>query len=348
MDHGRHDNETASGGPGTRAASNAPGRRARASGRRAELGAFLRARRARLHPADVGLPEGDPALRRTPGLRREEIAELSGVGVTWYTYLEQGRDISASAQVIDALARALLLDPDEHRHLRALAGLAPPDTPETPSGEADRPRDRLRRLVDAAAPNAASVYDARFDYLAWNTPYTLLRHDPLTLPPGRRNLLWMMFTDAGNRARMVRWEPAARALISQFRAAMGHRQGDPAFTALVAELSEASPEFREWWADYPVRRFRPATVAIDHPEIGRLDLEMFQLRPAEHPDLLLVLQVPADEDGRRRVTALLDGRSAPDGAPDGASGGDPGGAPDGSASQGGLPARRPGNRSHPG
>ncbi|MEV1202103.1 helix-turn-helix transcriptional regulator [Microbispora rosea] len=340
-DHGRHDNETASGGPGTRAASHGPGRRARASSRRAELGAFLRARRARLRPADVGLPEGDPALRRTPGLRREEIAELSGVGVTWYTYLEQGRDISASAQVIDALARALLLDPDEHRHLRDLAGLAPPDTP---SGEGE-PRDRLRRLVDAAAPNAASVYDARLDYLAWNTPYALLRHDPLTLPPGRRNLLWMMFTDAGNRARMVHWEPAARALISQFRAAMGHRQGDPAFTTLVTELSEVSPEFREWWADYPVRRFRPATVAIDHPEIGRVDLEMFQLRPAEHPDLLLVLQVPAGEDGRRRVSALLDGQGDP-GAP---KGGTPrGGAPETGVSSGGLPARRPGNRPHPG
>ncbi|WP_063754684.1 helix-turn-helix transcriptional regulator [Microbispora rosea] len=341
-DHGRHDNETASGGPGTRAASHGPGRRARASSRRAELGAFLRARRARLRPADVGLPEGDPALRRTPGLRREEIAELSGVGVTWYTYLEQGRDISASAQVIDALARALLLDPDEHRHLRDLAGLAPPDTP---SGEGE-PRDRLRRLVDAAAPNAASVYDARLDYLAWNTPYALLRHDPLTLPPGRRNLLWMMFTDAGNRARMVHWEPAARALISQFRAAMGHRQGDPAFTTLVTELSEVSPEFREWWADYPVRRFRPATVAIDHPEIGRVDLEMFQLRPAEHPDLLLVLQVPAGEDGRRRVSALLDGQGDPGGAPEG---GTPrGGAPETGVSSGGLPARRPGNRPHPG
>ncbi len=313
-DHGRHDNEAASGGPGTRAASHGPDRRSRTSSRRAELGAFLRARRARLRPSDVGLPEGDPALRRTPGLRREEIAELSGVGVTWYTYLEQGRDISASAQVIDALARALLLDPDEHRHLRHLAGLAPPDTP---SGEGERPRDRLRRLVDAAAPNAACVYDARFDYLAWNTPYTLLRHDPLTLPPDRRNLLWMMFTDPGNRARMVHWERAARALISQFRAAMGHRQGDPAFTALVTALSEVSPEFREWWADYPVRRFRPATVAIDHPEIGRLDLEMFQLRPAEHPDLLLVLQVPANEDGRRRVSALLDGRRGPSSTPEG-------------------------------
>ncbi|MBB2745539.1 UNVERIFIED_ORG: transcriptional regulator with XRE-family HTH domain [Microbispora rosea subsp. rosea] len=342
-DHGRHDNERASGGPGTRAASHASGRRARASDRRAELGAFLRARRARLRPADVGLPEGEPALRRTPGLRREEIAELSGVGVTWYTYLEQGRDISASAQVIDALARALLLDPDEHRHLRDLAGLAPPDTP---SGEGERPRDRLRRLVDAAAPNAASVYDARFDYLAWNTPYALLRHDPLTLPPGRRNLLWMMFTDAGNRARMVHWEPAARAVISQFRAAMGRRPGDPAFTALVAELSEVSPEFREWWADYPVRRFRPATVTIDHPEIGRLDLEVFQLRPAEHPDLLLVLQVPAGEDGRRRVTSLLDGRRDSGGAPKGSAPKDS--APKGSALKGGLPARRPGNRPHPG
>lgn len=309
-DHGRHDNEAASGGPGTRAASLAPGRRVRDSDRRAELGAFLRAQRARLRPADVGLPEGDPALRRTPGLRREEVAELSGVGVTWYTYLEQGRDISASAQVIDALARALRLDPDEHHHLRDLAGLAPPDTP-PPGGEQAAAAARLRRLVDAAAPNAASLYDACFDYVAWNTSYTLLRLDPLTFPPGRRNLLWMMFTDAANRARMVDWEPAARAVISQFRAAMGRRPGDPRLAALVEELSEVSREFREWWADYPVRRFRPATVGIDHPEIGRLDLEMFKMRPMGHPDLVLVLQVPVGEDARRRVASLL-GRTGRD------------------------------------
>ncbi|MEU7876426.1 helix-turn-helix transcriptional regulator [Dactylosporangium sp. NPDC049140] len=272
--------------------------------RRVELAAFLRAQRARLRPVDVGLPEDlDPGRRRTPGLRREEVAELSGVGVTWYTWLEQGRNIAASEQVVDALARALRLDPDQRRHLRALAGLATA-VGETQLGDA---LPRLQRLVDAAAPTIASIYDTHFDYVVWNTPYARLRHDPAALPADRRNLLWMMFTDTQSRARMVRWEPAARAVLSQFRAVVGRRPDDPRFATMVAELSEASPEFRAWWATYPIRDFRPATIRIDHPEAGRLDLELFQFHPVEHPDLLMVLQVPASKDDLQRVVSLLDG-----------------------------------------
>jgi len=143
--------------------------------RRAELAAFLRAQRARLRPADVGLPEDcDPGLRRTPGLRREEVARLSGVGVTWYTWLEQGRNISASEQVLDALARALLLDRDQRRHIRGLAGLA------TAASETrtDDVRPRLQRLVDAAAPAIASIYDMHLDYVVWNAPASRLAYGP--------------------------------------------------------------------------------------------------------------------------------------------------------------------------
>ena len=257
------------------------------SARRTELGAYLRARRAFLRPADVGLPEDpDPGLRRTPGLRREEVAQLSGVGVTWYTWLEQGRKITASEQVIDALAWALLLDADQRRHLRGLAGLSTT----TDQTRVDDVLPRLQRLVDSVAPNPASIYDGHLDFVVWNAPYARLRHDPTTVPVDRRNLLWMMFTDVQNRARMLRWEPAAHAVLSQFRAAVGQRPDDPRFTTIVAELTEASPEFRRWWGEYPVRSFRPATIELDHPDAGRLRLEMFQLRPAEHPDLLMVLQ----------------------------------------------------------
>jgi len=276
----------------------------RRSARHAELAAFLRAQRARLRPADVGLPgDSHPGRRRTPGLRREEVADIAGVSLTWYTWLEQGRNISASEQVIDAVARALRLDQDQRRHIRGLAGLS------TAPGETDvhDALPRLQRLVDAAAPSIASVYDRHFDYVVWNIPYQRLRHDPSTVPASRRNLLWMMFGDAENRSRLVRWEPAARAVLSQFRAAAGQRPGDPRFAALVAELSEASPEFREWWAEYPIRSFRPATIAIDHPGTGLIELEMFQLRPVEHPDMLLVLQVPRGRDALRRVTSLLGG-----------------------------------------
>ncbi len=196
----------------------------------------------------------------------------------------------------------MLLDPDQRRYLRGLAGLGA----EAGRTHADDVLPRMQRLVNAAAPNIASVYDAHFDYVAWNEPYRRLRHDPATLPVERRNLLWMMFSDAENRARMVRWEPAARAVLSQFRSAAGQRPGDPQFAAIAAELTRVSPEFREWWAEYPVRDFRPATIGIDHPEIGRLDLEMFQFRPVEHPDMLMVMQVPRTVDDLRRVTSLLD------------------------------------------
>jgi len=273
------------------------------TGTRAELAAFLRARRARLQPADVGLPaDALPGRRRTPGLRREEVAELSGVGLTWYTWLEQGRDIPASAQVVEALARALRLGADDHRHLMDLAGLRPP--PPVNAAEAEAVA-RLQRLVDAATPNIASVYDVHFDYLAWNAPYRLVRHDPGTLPAGRRNLLWMMFTDAENRARMTTWDRAARVLLSQFRAAVSRRPGDPRFAELVTVLTEVSPQFRAWWDEYPVRYFRPAKIRIAHPQAGRITLEMFQLRLEEDPGQLMVMQIPADADSRARIASLL-------------------------------------------
>jgi transcriptional regulator with XRE-family HTH domain len=266
---------------------------------RTELAAFLRAQRARLRPADFGLPD-DGKRRRTPGLRREEVAELAGVSDTWYTWLEQGRSIVASEQVIDALARALRLDDDQHRHLRTLAGLTVPRA-DTDTATLD---PRLRRLVDAATPNLAVVYDRYFDFLAWNTAYARVRHDPGTMPPDRRNLVWMMFTDPGNRARMVRWEPAARAVLSQFRAAVGKRPKDRRFTELVSALDAASPEFRAWWPEYPVRDFKPVTVAITHPDTGQISLDMYQLHPVEHPDLLFVLQIPSTEDDMARIQRL--------------------------------------------
>ncbi|MBL1079068.1 helix-turn-helix domain-containing protein [Nocardia sp. 2] len=269
--------------------------------RQQQLGEFLRAQRGKLQPGDVGLlPYGEASRRRTPGLRREEVAELSGVGLTWYTWLEQGRDVTASRQVIDALARTLRLDADQHRHLRFLAGFTEPE-----EQRRDGDHARMQRLVDAMLPNAATVYDAAFDYLAWNSAYVRLRHDPLEMPAARRNLLWMMFTDNDNRLRMPRWELAARAVLSQLRDAMGRRPDDPRLTALVAGLRAESLEFKQWWSEYPVHRFRPATILVNHPEVGQVELELFQSRPVDDPGLLLVVQIPATELAATRLSALL-------------------------------------------
>jgi transcriptional regulator with XRE-family HTH domain len=275
------------------------------SPRHDELARFLRTRRADLRPADVGLVAGSASgLRRTPGLRREEVAELSGVGVTWYTWLEQGRDISVSAQVVDALARALLLSPDQHRYLRELAGLPQPE----PAARADGFLGRLRLLVDTALPSPASVFDEHFDYVVWNEAYGRVRHDPATLPPGRRNMVWMMFTDEANRARMRSWETAARAVLSQFRVAAGQHPGDPRFAELIGALTEASQQFRDWWAEYEVRYFRPATITVQHPGAGLISLHMFQLRLVDQPGLVAVIQVPANPKSLERVQSLLASR----------------------------------------
>jgi transcriptional regulator with XRE-family HTH domain len=269
--------------------------------RQAELAAFLRLQRARVTPADAGLVAGSASgRRRTPGLRREEVAELSGVGVTWYTWLEQGRDITASAQVIDALARALQLNPDQHRHLSELAGVPPPER----RAPVDEMLPRLQLLVDAAAPSPASVYDRHFDYLAWNESYARIRHDPASLPAGKRNMLWMMF-DPANRTRMVDWEVAARAVLSQFRAAAGRHPGDSRFDDLVTALTGVSSQFRDWWAEYPVRYFRPATIAVRHPAAGLITLQMFQLSLVEQPDVIAVIQVPSSELSLSRVRSVL-------------------------------------------
>ncbi|MEV0245673.1 helix-turn-helix transcriptional regulator [Nocardia sp. NPDC050712] len=269
---------------------------------RAELADFLKAQRSRLRPEEVGLP-GDllPGRRRTPGLRREEVAEIAGVSLTWYTWLEQGRKIAASPQVMDALARALRLDPVQHRHLRRLAGLADPAVKYQAGGEISR----LQRLVDALYPTPAVIHDARLDFVVWNSAFSRIRTDPAALAPERRNLLWWMYTDARNRAMMRRWEPAARAILSQFRALVGKAPDDRRLAVVVTELSAASTEFRTWWAEYQVQDFRPTVIGLDHPDLGRLALELYQMRLVENPELLLVVQLPATEDDRERIRAYL-------------------------------------------
>ncbi|MFC6011050.1 helix-turn-helix transcriptional regulator [Nocardia lasii] len=271
--------------------------------RRAELAAFLRAHRARLHPTDVGLPHDlEPGRRRTPGLRREEVAELAGVSLTWYTWLEQGRRISTSSQVIDSLARALRLDDPQHRHLRRLADLAEPKAVVATACDGQR----WQRLVDALSPSPAVIHDGRLDFVVWNRAFAVVRTDPARLAPGQRNLLWWMLTDAENRAAMRDWERAARAIVSQLRAIVGSRPDDARLAGLVAALTVHSAEFRTWWADYDVAEFRPTTVGLTHPSAGELELELFQSRPVEDPDLLLVVQRPATDDDLRRVRSLLD------------------------------------------
>lgn len=213
---------------------------------RPELAEFLRARRERLLPEDVGLPTAK--RRRTPGLRREEVAALAGVGLTWYTWLEQGREIGVSADFLDNLARVLKLDAAERRHLFMLAHERPPAEPGktfciVPS--------LASRLVEDLAPHAAYIINLRWDVLAFNGPAGRLfrfgRHDP-----GHRNLLWTLFTDPELREAFVNWEQQAPAMLASFRRDFAAAREDADARALVEELERVSPEFKDWWRSQDV------------------------------------------------------------------------------------------------
>ncbi len=190
--------------------------------RREELADFLRKRRESIRPEDVGLPSG--GRRRTPGLRREEVATLAGVGTTWYTWLEQGRDVRASFEVLEAIARALRLTPAERAHLMLLGRgeEAPPCKP-----PAERVTPSLRRLVENLGANPALVLGRRWDYLSWNRAACALFGDIESLPKAARNHLWLMFMDPARRELVTDWEQASRLAVARFRADSAHPSGRP-------------------------------------------------------------------------------------------------------------------------
>lgn len=267
---------------------------------RRALAGFLRSRRERLSPADAGLPAGP--RRRTPGLRREEVALLSGVSVTWYTWLEQAREIGVSRQVLHGLARGLLLSPAETRHLFSLAGEAPPDgaRPEPARG----PGPALRRLVDALDPHPAYLVSATWDLLAWNRAEAGLVGDPANWPVPGRNLLRRVFLDPAMRDLLADWPGQARMLLEQYRAAADRHVGDAEFARLTDELCERSPEFAQWWRTHDVAEFRPVRREFDHPRLGRLSFDYVKLAGVDVPGVTLVSCMPADEATARRLPEL--------------------------------------------
>ncbi|HEV8634101.1 MAG TPA: helix-turn-helix transcriptional regulator [Chloroflexota bacterium] len=257
---------------------------------RAELSDFLKSRRARIAPAAVGLRGG--SRRRTPGLRREEVADLAGVGLTWYTWLEQGRGIRVSPEVLTGIARALQLEPAERAHLFRLAGHAPPAT----EAAASAVSPRLRRILDRWDPLPAHVAGRRRDVLAWNRAGEAL-NGWSRLPDGRRNVLWWVFMVPTARRVLVDWEQEAALAVAAFRAEAGGALGEPDYRELVAELLEGSPDFAAVWARQDVRGRQEALHRFAHPELGRFDLEFMPFQVAEQPSLRLYLYTPAD-DGR--------------------------------------------------
>jgi hypothetical protein len=283
--------------------STAPiGRGQMAAGRRRELAAFLRSRRERIAPEQVGMP---PALRRrTPGLRREEVATLAGVGVTWYTWLEQGRDINASPQVLDAVARTLLLDPHERDHLFRLADAAD----STGQSECKTLPPTAQLLLDKLAPFPACIRNARFDVLAYNQAYEDMLGPLGQLPFEERNSLWRIFTNPACRAAWLDWDEGTRRVVAEYRAAMAEHVAEPAWKCLVSRLTKASPEFAELWERHEVASPENLTKRYLHPEVGLLNLNYTHLWLGQRLGTRMTTYTPADEQTDAKLRNLHDRR----------------------------------------
>jgi transcriptional regulator with XRE-family HTH domain len=263
--------------------------------RRAELGKFLKARRARLSPGDFGMPPG--SRRRTPGLRREEVALLAGVGVTWYTWLEQGRQINASMQVLDAVARTLRLDRAEREHLYRLAEATPLRTECTRLAVPDA----IREIVHSLEPLPASLINSRFDVLLSNSASEELFWEWHTMPCIHRNTLWCCVTEPSARGKFLEYDQQVRYMVARLRSAYGRHVGDPDWEEDIRRLASMSREFAELWARHEVSDAEPRTLTYLHPRAGSLRLAVSELDVPDLPEAHVVIYTPCDDETRVKM-----------------------------------------------
>jgi transcriptional regulator with XRE-family HTH domain len=251
-----------------------------------ELRDFLRSRRARITPAEAGLPPL-PGARRVPGLRREEVAMLAGVSVDYYVRLERGRNLNVSESVLDAVARALRLDETERTHLFALA--RPTRGRRRPLPPQQQARAGLRRVVDNWPDTPAMLLGRRMDVLAANRIARALYVDFDALPRRDRNMARFLFLDETSRSLYADWETDARATVAALHLDAGRYPDDPRLAELVGELSVRDKDFRRWWADHDVLRRSFGTKSYHHPVVGDLTLAFEAFTPTGEPDLTLGL-----------------------------------------------------------
>jgi transcriptional regulator with XRE-family HTH domain len=266
--------------------------------RRQELAGFLRNRRERITPEQVGLPVA--GRRRTPGLRREEVAQLAGVGVTWYTWLEQGRDIKASEQVLGAIAGTLRLDPYERSHLFVLAGAPEPMVQKDCAAVSPA----IHAILAKLDPFPAVVQNARTDILAFNRGYNWLM-DVDGLPFEERNSLLQCFTNPAWRSRIQDWSDRMPTSVAEFRAQMADHVAEPAWKMLVKRLRQESVEFEALWTQHEVQPMRNQTKRFLHPVAGPLHFEFTYLWFGQRSSVRVTTYTPADEQTAATLAAHL-------------------------------------------
>jgi transcriptional regulator with XRE-family HTH domain len=274
--------------------------------RRRELSSFLRSRRERVSPGQVGLAPG--GRRRTPGLRREEVAQLAGVGVTGYTWLEQGRDINASEQVLNAIARTLMLDRDEREHLFTLAGHANSAS----DCENLEVAESLRNLLTQVEPFPACIQSAKYDLIAYNRIYGNLIVELDTLPASERNCMWLTFANPVWREAVPDWETAAARMVAQLRAQMAEHAGEPAWKAHVKRLKAASPDFVHMWDQHEVA-LAPSTPRkqFRNPVVGLIRFDVVSSWLTPRAGARMLVYTPADAQSRNRLDELAEAITRP-------------------------------------
>ncbi|WP_448950654.1 helix-turn-helix transcriptional regulator [Labrys neptuniae] len=269
------------------------------------LGSYLRDRRAKLDPAALGF---GTTRRRTPGLRREEVAQRANISPTWYTWLEQGRGGAPSADVLDRIARALMLTEIEREHL-FLLGLG--RLPEVHYRGDDGVTPRLQRVLDALEPSLALIRTATWDVVAWNRAATAIFTDYGALPPDQRNVLRFMFLDPRVRAAQHDWESMARFVVATFRADTARAGAAAAAEPMVEELCRLSPEFAAMWRDNDVRSHGDGIKRLRHPLLGSITLEYSTFAVDGRPDLSMLVFNPATDEDRDRIGGFLERSPSP-------------------------------------
>ena len=262
------------------------------------LGTYLKDRRAKLDPAAFGFP---PERRRTPGLRREEVAQRANISSTWYTWLEQGRGGAPSAEVLDRIAQALMLTDVEREHL-FLLGLGRP--PEVRYRKDEGVTPRLQRVLDALEPSPALIRTAIWNVIAWNRAATVMLTDYGSLPPEQRNILRFIFLDPRVRAAQHDWDSVARYVVGAFRVDAARAGAAAEVEPLVDELCRLSPEFKALWRDNDVQRHSEGVKQIRHPVLGPIAFEYSAFAVDGRPDLTMVVYNPATPADAEKISSL--------------------------------------------
>lgn len=270
--------------------------------RRIELTKFLRTRRERLNPADYKLFSS--TRRRTPGLRREEVAQLAGVGLSWYTWLEQGRPITVSEQVLESIARVFKLDWAERRHLFLLARAHPPSLLQN-SEEVPSIAPGLQDLINSFGVCPVYVLDQCWNIISWNRSACEVFVDFSSLPAHKQNLVWLLFTHPAMAERLVNWEILARRCLAVFRFGTDQYIGEPWYIEFVESLRQASPLFREWWEQYEIATSPPERKELNHPIVGKLVLHPTVLSLPNTPGLRIVVYTPLSENNTAEKLSKL-------------------------------------------